>query len=227
MKQLNQEQINNLPEWMLVEGFPNYEVNCRKGLVRNTKTLRVLKPSLGNNGYPKVILCEDGKVHTKTVHRTVANAAFSFYNISTEGLFVCHLDEERNDPRIANLALGTNKENMGMPKAKQRNSKSKKGKHLSETHRKKLSEAQKGEKNHMFGKRHSIETKKKLSDAHPKKAVGAYKDGELILTFESIQEAGRNGFNCWHVSSCCNGRLKTYKGYEWRFLDTPTAMTAS
>lgn len=202
---------------MTIPDYPSYEVNCREGLVRNANTLKVLKPSLDGYGYLIVSLYKDGEMHTKRVHRIIALAAFRFYNIPTDSLFVCHLDEEPNDPRIANLALGTNKENLNFEKAKQR-----------------LSEAQKGKKAYWFGKHHSAEVKKKISEAKKgkpntklSKRVGAYKNGELILTFESTKEAGRNGFNQCNVSKCCNGRRRVHKGYEWHYLDTTTAMTAS
>lgn len=201
MKQLSQEQISALPEWMPVEGFPNYEVNCRKGLVRNANTLRVKKPSPNVNGYLNVMLCKDSKSHTKKVHRIVALAAFGYYGISTDGLEVCHLDETRTNSCIGNLVLATHKENLNFPKYKQRNSESRKGKRM------------------------SSDVRKKISDAHPKKAVGAYKNCELILTFESIQEAGRNGFSYRHISACCLGKRQHHKGYQWCYLDTTTAMT--
>lgn len=51
------------------------------------------------------------------------------------------------------------------------------------------------------------------------KQVGAFKDGKLIMTFQSTMEAGRQGFNQGSVSKCCNGKRKTHKGYEWRYLD--------
>ena len=50
------------------------------------------------------------------------------------------------------------------------------------------------------------------------KQVGAFKDGELIMTFASTNEAERNGFNHSAVSRCCNGKLPHYKGYEWHYL---------
>ena len=50
------------------------------------------------------------------------------------------------------------------------------------------------------------------------KQVGAYKDGKLVMTFSSTNEAGRQGFNQQNVSACCNGKLKHHKGYEWRYL---------
>lgn len=51
------------------------------------------------------------------------------------------------------------------------------------------------------------------------KQVGAYKDGELVLVFPSTREAGRNGgFNQSHIADCCNGKLKTHKGYTWQYI---------
>ena len=50
------------------------------------------------------------------------------------------------------------------------------------------------------------------------KQVGAFKDGKLVMTFQSAMEAGRNGFNFCNISECCNGKRKTHKGYSWRYL---------
>lgn len=184
MKRLTKEQISALPEWMPIEGFPNYEVNCRAGLVKSLYTGRLLKGSKGSSGYPQIHLNRDGKAHSKRLHRIVALAAFSFYNISIDGLDVCHLDEERHNPCIDNLAIGTTKENMNFEKAKQRKS-----------------EARKGIPNIKLSRR-----------------VGAYKNGELIMTFQSTSEAGRNGFSSGHVSACCRGERRVHKGYNWYYI---------
>ena len=249
MKRLTKEQISALPEWMPIEGFPNYEVNCRAGLVKSLYTGRLLKGSKGSSGYPQIHLNRDGKAHSKRLHRIVALAAFSFYNISIDGLDVCHLDEERHNPCIDNLAIGTTKENMNFEKAKQRKSEatkgeksywfgkhpgeeirkkmseSHKGKRLSEEIRKKMSEARKGEKNYWFGKHKSEEIRKKISEARKgipniklSRRVGAYKNGELIMTFQSTSEAGRNGFSSGHVSACCRGERRVHKGYNWYYI---------
>lgn len=63
-------------------------------------------------------------------------------------------------------------------------------------------------------------TQSKVLINNPKrsKAVGAFKNGEIILTFPSANEAERNGFYSSAVCACCRGKLKTYKGYEWRYL---------
>lgn len=51
------------------------------------------------------------------------------------------------------------------------------------------------------------------------KQVGAFKNDELVMTFQSTQEAGRNGFKQQSVSDCCNGKRKTHKGFEWRYIN--------
>lgn len=48
-----------------------------------------------------------------------------------------------------------------------------------------------------------------------KPVIGINTKGEII-TFPSMREAERNGFNARGVWACCNGRQKTHKGYEWR-----------
>ena len=50
------------------------------------------------------------------------------------------------------------------------------------------------------------------------KQVGAYKNDELVMTFQSTKEAERNGFHHSAVGKCCNGKLPHYKGFEWRFI---------
>ena len=72
-----------------------------------------------------------------------------------------------------------------------------------------------------FGSRNARISKSKkgiIPKANPTKQVGAYKNGELVMIFKSTREAGRNGFDNGNVSKCCNGKQKTYKGYEWRYL---------
>ena len=50
------------------------------------------------------------------------------------------------------------------------------------------------------------------------KQVGAFKNGELVMTFQSTQEASRQGFSQSHIVHCCNGERKTHKGYTWRYI---------
>lgn len=50
------------------------------------------------------------------------------------------------------------------------------------------------------------------------KQVGAFKDGKLVMAFPSVNEASRNGFHSGCISYCCNGKLKTHKGYNWKYI---------
>lgn len=56
------------------------------------------------------------------------------------------------------------------------------------------------------------------------KQVGAFKNGELILSFSSIAEADRNGFKQGNVSKCCRNCFNregnnVYKGYTWKCIN--------
>ena len=43
-------------------------------------------------------------------------------------------------------------------------------------------------------------------------------EGNLINKYKSSADAGRkNNFNSSHVRDCCRGRLKTYKGFIWKY----------
>ena len=70
-----------------------------------------------------------------------------------------------------------------------------------------------------YGSRNSRASKTKTNGVRSK-AVGAFKNGKLVLTFLSTAEAGRQGFNQSAVAACCRGvkNYKTHKGYEWRYI---------
>jgi group I intron endonuclease len=98
----------------------------------------------------------------------------------------------------------------------------------SEETKKKLSEVAKNrgsEKNPMYGRNHSEETKEKIrqkrlnNSSKTGKKVGAFKDNVLIKEYSSLTQAVKetNG-NLSCISSCCNQKMKTSGGYEWKFL---------
>ena len=52
------------------------------------------------------------------------------------------------------------------------------------------------------------------------KPVVGIKDGMIVLCFQSVNDASRNGYASSRVSACCNGiQKKKYKGYKWRFVN--------
>lgn len=73
-----------------------------------------------------------------------------------------------------------------------------------------------------YGTRNS-RASKTMTNGKLSKQVGAYKDGELVMTFLSTAEAGRQGFNRCAVSACCRNCYNregnnVYKGFEWRYI---------
>ena len=70
-----------------------------------------------------------------------------------------------------------------------------------------------------YGSRNSRASKAQTNNPKISKQVGAFKDGELVMAFPSAREAGRQGFNCGCISACCNGKIKTHKGFEWKYLN--------
>ena len=97
---------NNTEVWKKIKGF-NYEVSTY-GRVRNIKNIKVLKQSVGTGGYYQICLCNNGKQHTKKVHKLVANA---FLKGLHKGLQVNHKDENKLNNNLTNLEYLTPKEN--------------------------------------------------------------------------------------------------------------------
>lgn len=60
--------------------------------------------------------------------------------------------------------------------------------------------------------------KMSVSNKNISRRVGAFKNDELVFSFESIQAVQLNGFNPIDVFLCCNGIIKTFKGFEWRYI---------
>lgn len=52
-----------------------------------------------------------------------------------------------------------------------------------------------------------------------KKVIQFSKNGEFIREWPSTMECERNGFYQSDVSACCLGKLKTHKGFIWRYKD--------
>ena len=74
-----------------------------------------------------------------------------------------------------------------------------------------------------WGTRNLRSAKSHTNNHKRSKPVGAFKNGELVMTFPSTAEAGRQGFNQGAVVSCCRNCFNRtvnnkYKGFEWRYL---------
>lgn len=109
------------------------------------------------------------------------------------------------------------------------------GRNLSEEHKKKISEANKGRTSWMKGKhwdnehkellrikstskKHSEETKRKIAKSKQKPVVQYDKNGKKISEYISAVEAeNKTGVGRSHISQCCNNKRKSAGGYIWRF----------
>lgn len=99
-------------QWRPVDGWVGtYEVSDL-GRVRRlykTREPRILaQRAHPQRGYIVVDLQRAGKTCTQKVHRLVANA---FLGPRPEGLVTRHLNDDKNDNRLVNLAYGTHLEN--------------------------------------------------------------------------------------------------------------------
>lgn len=119
---------------------------------------------------------------------------------------------------------------------------------MSEETRRKISEAKTGENHHMFGKHHSEQSKKKMSDNHAdfsreknpmfgnhfseesKKRISESKgvngilqfskDGDFLSEYPSIMEAERQtGCNKSNICKCCKGERLTTGGFIWKYKE--------
>lgn len=68
------------------------------------------------------------------------------------------------------------------------------------------------------GKPFSVETRKKMSDAKPKRPVrGVHMVTCDVVGYESARAAMKDGFHASHISECCRGLSATHQGYRWEY----------
>ena len=59
----------------------------------------------------------------------------------------------------------------------------------------------------------------RIAKARSKPVLQLSLSGELIREWPSVNECGRNGFAQSAVWRCCNGKLKSHKGFRFMFAD--------
>ena len=130
--------------WVDIKGYEGlYQVSNQgrvKRLYKNGK-IRILKPSLDNNGYLYVTLSKNNKPKIFKLHRLIA---INFIPNPENKPCIDHINTIRTDNRVENLRWVTKKENSNNPLSKINISKSHTGfKHSDET-KDKLSKSHKG-----------------------------------------------------------------------------------
>lgn len=141
----------------------------------------------------------------RTIHQVIFAEAHNLpkhlWPIDKEGrrFEIDHIDAVRTNNKVENLRLVSKKENNNNTITKKNKSEAKKGRHISEETKQKMSEAQK-------------------NDEKKSKQVYQYTlNRELIRIWPSAMECGRNGYKRGHVCDCCRGMRKTHKGYRWSY----------
>ena len=180
------------------------------------------------------------------VHRLVA---LNFIQNPNNKPHIDHIDTNILNNKVFNLRWVTQSENNNNPLTKKHMSEGKKGeksvwygKHHTEESKKKISESRKGEKHHFYGKHHTEEHKKYMSEImkgrkspmenkhhteeSKRKMSENSKRKKRVLCIETniIYNTITKCSECMNISKTsisyvCNGKLKTAKGYHFKFID--------
>ena len=180
---------------MKFRDYSKYEV-YPNGKIWSYSHKKWLKHHTNKDGYQQVCLTDnEGKKKTYFLHRVVYEAVTR--EQIPQGYEINHRSEAKDENMISNLELLSHKENCNF-----------------------------GSRNTRIA--NNTNRSKAISKANtnnPKRStsVGAFKDGKLVLTFQSTAEAGRQGFKQGNVSKCCNNCFNRegnnkYKGFEWKYI---------
>ncbi len=93
--------------YKIIENHENYEIS-NFGNVRNTKTGRILKPSLNTKGYKMIKLHRDGISTSADIHRLVGIA---FIENPNGKMCIDHIDNNKTNNSLENLRWVSYSEN--------------------------------------------------------------------------------------------------------------------
>lgn len=154
----------------------------------HTGKAELMNPVQDTDGYLTVQLWKNGKPKTCKVHRLVAQ---TFIPNPENKPQVNHIDEDKtNNFVFLNEDGSVDKEKSNL-------------------------EWKSHKDNCNHGTRNERISKKMTNGKLSKLVLQFTLNGEFIREWHSTMECERNGFNSGHVSSCCNGKQKTHKGYKW------------
>lgn len=185
--------------WKTVDGWDLYEVS-NKGRVRSKDRIvhrksgdvhikgRILRPSIDDVGYPRLALKQNGISKHMRVHRLVCQA---FIPNPLNKPCVNHIDNDRTNNCVENLEWATHMENSRWMMAQGRNKRTKAW--LDKLHR----------------------TQRATSY---KRVRGTNIETKETIEVECVNHVKEHGFSPGCVSECCNGKMKSHKGYTWEFI---------
>lgn len=195
--------------WRDIEGYKGVYQVSNEGRVRSLDRTIIQKTKYGNyshrtlpgkilvpwkqgNNYDVVSL---GAGNKKLVHRLVAEA------------FIPNPDKKPQVDHIVPICNGggNNVENLRWVTPHENN--------MNENTLRNMSNSKRGCTSPMKGRLNREDVSKPV---HQISLV----DGEVIVMWRSTQDVKRNlGYDGGNISKCCNGKMKTYKGYLWRYVE--------
>ena len=181
-------------EWKDIAGYEGLYQISNFGHVKSLHSNgRVLKLHEDKGGYLTVCLFWKCKYKCCKVHRLVASA---FIANPENKPTVNHIDGNKKNNRVDNLEWATHKENIV---------------HANKTGLRHVTDAQR--------QAASENGKKTCHRNRPKRAV-FYRKNAVRVQFESAHDAARAvGGSPSPIIKCCKGKKKTYKGFEWGYVD--------
>lgn len=99
--------------WKTIEGTNGEYQVSDTGLVKTTKTGRILRPAVSKHGYERVCLFKMDRERRYRVHRLVAEAFIPNPNKLPQ---VNHIDGNKRNNQVSNLEWVTNQENVNHAK---------------------------------------------------------------------------------------------------------------
>lgn len=159
----------------------------------------IRKPHI-KNGYYQVNLSKDNKVRWISVHRLVALA---FIPNPDNLPCVNHQDENKLNNHVNNLEWCSYAYNANYGTARQRQIESMKTN---------------DPLNLRIQKSLVTREKNKRPNAR-KKILQLDSDGNIVKYFDSISDAGRQGYDRASITYCCQGKRKTAGGYKWKYYE--------
>lgn len=216
-------------EWRKVAGFDNYSVS-NLGRVRNDVTGKEANTTKSMSGYLMVSIKNNaGKWTTKYIHRLVAEAFIPNPENLPE---VNHISRIKKDNRVINLEWCSKQYNQDFSISNEveqydlaTGKTIKTFKSCKETEKDGFTSSSVSSccigqfKQHKgFGWRYTKANVR--GKGSRKRSVEQYDltTGIIINTFKSMAEGARSlGFDPNGIKACCDDKLKTYKGFGWRY----------
>lgn len=215
------------------------------GELYNSLTKKWLKGQINyKNGYKSYNINIDGESHRLYAHRMVAE---TYIPTDDRTLEVHHINGDKLDNKVENLAWITPQENKRLAKLEKHEQMGARKVYCFDENKKLVAiypsiaecgrvtkfntswllEQLKREVKTLshgfywsYDESNDFQTKK-VQNFPTQKRVGQYNsEHTLIEIYNSLSEAGRKtGFDRHRISDCCNGKINTYRGYYWKFLD--------